>query len=320
MPKPIQSLSVMLLSLTIPPSDNKVNFINKKAPKPFNVKKLYTQASKANILPNIEDVLQIKEAFPTLLANEVTKIIKAENSSKRQKKSKINMMTKGLSRKQIITSMAKSNAELIINSANQQITNINKSLKEFKSDITADFICIINDGVIIATDKLANTSNLKIIEKYIKNIKEIKSDTIESSYLSKFKLYLKIIGLLYIVKHGSITLDIIEGIFKKTYIFNDIILASKLHVIKALPKLNIAVVWVNIWDLQSGSAAKNIINQQFNVGQYIATIYGANTNTSIPQCKNCWKLGHLTLNCYSHMSRCTKCNRVHLTKHHREKA
>jgi len=42
MPKPIQSPSVMLLSLAIPPSDNKVNFINKKAPKPFNVKKLYT--------------------------------------------------------------------------------------------------------------------------------------------------------------------------------------------------------------------------------------------------------------------------------------
>ena len=247
-------------------------------------------------------------------------MIKAENSSKRQKKSKINMMTKGLSRKQIITPMAKSNAELIINSANQQITKINKSLKEFKSDITADFICIINDGVIIITDKLANTSNLKIIEKYIKNIKEIKSDTIESSYLPKFKLYLKIIGLLYIVKHGPITLDIIEGIFKEIYIFNDIILASKLHVIKALPKLNMAVVWVNIWDSQSGLAAKNIINQQFNVGQYITTIHGTNTNPSIPQCKNCWKLGHLTLSCYSHISRCTKCNRVHLIKHHREKA
>ena len=69
-------------------------------------------------------------------------------------------MTKGPSRKQIIISMARSNAELIINSANQQITNINKSLKEIKSDITVDFIYII------ITDKLANTSDLKIIKKY----------------------------------------------------------------------------------------------------------------------------------------------------------
>ena len=69
-------------------------------------------------------------------------------------------MTKGPSRKQIIIPMARSNAELIINSANQQITNINKSLKEIKSDITVDFIYII------ITDKLANTSDLKIIKKY----------------------------------------------------------------------------------------------------------------------------------------------------------
>jgi len=84
--------------------------------------------------------------------------------------------------------MAKSNAELIINSANQQIANINKSLKEFKSDIIADFIHIINDGVIITTNKLTNTSDLKIIEKYIKNVKEIKSDVIESLCLPKSKI------------------------------------------------------------------------------------------------------------------------------------
>jgi len=169
-------------------------------------------------------------------------MIKVKNSGKGQKKPKINITTKEPSRKQIIIPMAKLNAELIINSANQQITNINKSLKEFKSDITADFIHIINNGVIITTDKPANTSNLKIIEKYIKNVKEIKSDVIESPYLPKSKLYLKIIRLPYIVEYGPITLDIIKGIFKKIYIFNDIILASKPHVIKVLPKSNIAVV------------------------------------------------------------------------------
>ena len=59
---------------------------------------------------------------------------------------------------QIIISMVKSNAELIINLANQQITNINKSLKEIKSDFITDFIYIINNRVIITINKLANTS------------------------------------------------------------------------------------------------------------------------------------------------------------------
>ena len=118
MPKIIPLPSVMLLSLAIPSSDNKVNFINKKAPKPSNIKKSYVQTLKANILPNVEDILQIKEVFPTLSANKVTKMIKAKNSSKGQKKPKISMITKEPSRKQIIIPMAKLNAKLIINSAN----------------------------------------------------------------------------------------------------------------------------------------------------------------------------------------------------------
>jgi len=62
--------------------------------------------------------MYIKEVFPTLSADELTRIIKVKNSSKGQKKPKINMMTKGLLRKQIIIPMVRSNAELVINSAN----------------------------------------------------------------------------------------------------------------------------------------------------------------------------------------------------------
>jgi len=64
-------------------------------------------------LPNIDDVLHIKEAFPFLSADEVEKMIKTKNSSERQKKPRINMTTRGPSRKQVIIPMAKLNAELI---------------------------------------------------------------------------------------------------------------------------------------------------------------------------------------------------------------
>ena len=175
------------------------------------------------------------------------------------------MTIKGPSRKQIIIPIVKSNAELIINLANQQIANINKSLKEIKSDITVDFICIINNGVIITTDKLANASNLKIIKKCIKNANNINSEAIESPQLSKSKLYLKIIRLSFMREKGPITSDIIKGVIKETHIFNNITLASKPCIIKASAKSDMTVVWVDIWDLQSGLAVKNIINQHFNV-------------------------------------------------------
>jgi len=76
-------------------------------------------------LQKVEDILYIKKAFSTLLANKVERIIKVKNSSKEQKKPKIDMIMKGPSRKQVINLMTKLNAEVIVNSAIQIITNIN---------------------------------------------------------------------------------------------------------------------------------------------------------------------------------------------------
>ena len=83
---------------------------------------------------------------------------------------------------------------------------------------------------------------------------------------------MKIIGLFYITENGVITPDFIERVLKNTYLFKDIVLASKPCVIKASPKSDMVVIWVDIWDSQSSSLAKNIINYCFNVGYFIATI------------------------------------------------
>ena len=216
--------------------------------------------------------------------------------------------------------MAKYIAELIVNSAHNHITNINKCLRNSKSDIVADFIRSTNNGIIITTSKLANDLNLATIENYLKNMQNVNSSSIESSRLPKSKLYMKIIGLPYKINQEVISPNFIEGVLKKTHLFNGVMLASKPHVIKASPKSDMAVVWVDIWDSQSGSLAKNIINRCFNIGRFIATVKGTNMNPGVPQCKNCWKWEHLTLSCRSHISRCAKCYGAHITEHHREKA
>ena len=104
----------------------------------------------------------------------------------------------------------------------------------------------MSSGYHNTTDKPANTSNLKIIKKYIKNMNNINSEAIKSSQLSKSKLYLKISGLPFIEKKSPITSDIIKGIIKETHIFNNITLASKSCVIKVLAKSDMVVVWINI--------------------------------------------------------------------------
>ena len=121
-----------------PPNKN-VESTTKKDPKPSNLKKSYVQASKSNLLC-IEDIVRVKEAFPALSVDEVGKVLKIKDSRGNNRKPKINMTTRGPSRKEVIIPMAKHIAELIVNSAHIHITNINKCLRNFKSDIVTDFI------------------------------------------------------------------------------------------------------------------------------------------------------------------------------------
>ena len=70
-------------------------------------------------------------------------------------------------------------------------------------------------------------------------------------------------------------------ILKQNQIFDNISLVSRPKVIKVSPKSNMSIVWIDIWDVQSGSNAKMLINRCFNVGRYIATIRGANMNPGV---------------------------------------
>ena len=80
--------------------------------------------------------------------------------------------------------------------------------------------------------------------------------------LPQSKLYLKIVGILFISKktNNQILSDEIEDILKNNHIFNNIILTLKPCVIKVSPKSNMSIIWIDIWDSQSGQNAKTIIN------------------------------------------------------------
>ena len=110
----------------------------------------------------------------------------------------------------------------------------------------------------------------------------------------------------------------IKHILKNNHIFNNIILASRPHIIKVSPKSDMAVVWIDIWDNQNGSNTRKVINRRFNVRNIIATVRGANMNPGILQCKNCWKWGHLTGICHIQGSKCAKCNGLHCTNNHQK--
>jgi len=184
------------------------------------------------------------------------------------------MTTKGPSRQQIIISISFNNITKFMSLFSKHIVNINRTLKNIKSKIMTDFICSNHQGLIIISNKVTFQSELSTIKNYIKNINVINLENFISPYLSQSKSYLKIIGIPYIMKDTNVSLysSIIESIIWSMHIWNNICRISKPHIIKVLSKFNMVIIWINIWDAQSGTKAKYLINKCSNIGSYITTI------------------------------------------------
>ena len=63
------------------------------------------------------------------------------------------------------------------------IININRLLKNIKSEYKADYIRADKSGIIIVPDKVASSLDLQTMEKYVKNSNQIDIDKIESPRL-----------------------------------------------------------------------------------------------------------------------------------------
>ena len=153
---------------------------------------LYTQASREYL---------IKDAFLKLLSIKVNEIHKVINNSIQKDKPKINIITKSSSRKQIIISMGTHNSERIIAQANSYISNINRLLKDIKSEVFTDYIWFDNKKVVIITNKVAAFSDLKIMEKYMKNFNDVDSNDVISPRLLQSRLYLNFRYFLLLRRH-----------------------------------------------------------------------------------------------------------------------
>ena len=105
------------------------------------------------------------------------------NNSTQKDKPKIKIITKSPSIKQIIIFMGTNNSERIIAQANSYISNINRLLKDVKSEVFTDCIWSDNKKVVIITNKVATFSDLKIMEKYMKDLNDVDSNDVISPRL-----------------------------------------------------------------------------------------------------------------------------------------
>ena len=133
--------------------------------------------------------------------------------------------------------------------SNKHICNLNRTLKDIKSDILVDFIQFDYYSLIIITNKVVVSSDLNVIENYIKNLNTVNPNNIQTTCLPQSKLYLKILGIFYLIEGINISINssIVEFIIKSIHIFDNIHISLRLCIIKISPKSDIFIIQINIY-------------------------------------------------------------------------
>ena len=147
--------------------------------------------------------------------------------------------------------MSNNNMVKFMKNSSIHITNINRNLKNTKSEVAVDFIWADLVGITIVTNKISQASDLTTIESYVKNSESIDSSQVDMPQLSQSKFYLKIISISYFPNgnlQDRLNSSDVENTIKQNHIFNNVTLASRPRVIKVSLKLDMAIIWIDIWD------------------------------------------------------------------------
>ena len=116
---------------------NKKPSIENKKKEGSNPTKSYAQASKSHTTTS--NILKIKEAFLALNAKKIDQVNNIVKGNPKVKL-KIQMTTKGLSRKQIIIPMSKDNIDVFMKNSSLYMANINRQLCNAKLEVLIDYI------------------------------------------------------------------------------------------------------------------------------------------------------------------------------------
>ena len=148
--------------------------------------------------------------------------------------------------------MGKDNINKFMKNSLIHIANLNRILETLSLKSWLTSFGLTHLGVTIVTNKVLLTSDLLIIEKYVKSLENIDSTQIKSPHLPQSKFYLKIIGISYYPHSNGNSQDClssndVETVIKQNQIFNNIMLWQPLDTKSndhtASKSLNIDIKW-----------------------------------------------------------------------------
>ena len=79
--------------------------------------------------------------------------------------------------------MVKNNINKFMKNSSIHVTNLNRNLRNTKSEVLVNFIQLDLLGITVVTNKVSLNSNLIIIEKYVKNLENINSTQVKTPWL-----------------------------------------------------------------------------------------------------------------------------------------
>ena len=76
--------------------------------------------------------------------------------------------------------MVKNNINKFMKNSSIYVTNLNRNLRNAKSEVLVNFIQLDLLGITVVTNKVSLNSDLIIIEKYVKNLENINSTQVKT--------------------------------------------------------------------------------------------------------------------------------------------
>ena len=93
------------------------------------------------------------------------------------------MIIKGPSRKQIIVLINNDNKTKFMEDSSTHVSNLNRALRNIKSEVIVDFVHQELASIVIVTSKIALELKLQTIKNYIKNTNQIEAKKVDVSWL-----------------------------------------------------------------------------------------------------------------------------------------
>ncbi|KXN90780.1 hypothetical protein AN958_03571 [Leucoagaricus sp. SymC.cos] len=79
---------------------------------------------------------------------------------------------------------------------------------------------------------------------------------------------------------------------------------------------DLAMVWFDIVNSQSGASTKHLINSSFQFGLASCPVQAAQSHAGVPVCQCCWRWGHSTCACHLQAPHCPWCTGPHSEANH----